>query len=230
MLSKEKSETLVDTICGMIRMDIITQELLPGQKLQPKELAEKYGASETPVKFALERLVSEKMVEKFPRQGMRVKHIDLEEAIEIFELRRMMDLYYLKQIMVSVNTNDRLKNALIRNVDEHRKAITEYNEKQDPNLYQLHYEYDYLFHELYLKCSGNKTLVEMYQKTNPFVYRHYIYRRQTFERNLMAVEEHAQLIRAIFANDEEKVKESINRHIDNAINTITMIVKVDKIL
>ncbi|PWJ49820.1 GntR family transcriptional regulator [Faecalicatena contorta] len=230
MVSKKKNETLVDTICDFIRMDIIKQELVPGQKLQPKELAEKYGVSETPVKFAMERLVAEKIVENFPRQGMRVKYIDLEEAKEIFEIRRMMDLYYVKQIIVSVNTNDRLKNALIRNVDEHRKAITEYNKNQDPDLYQLHYKHDYQFHELYLKCSGNGTLVEMYQKINPFVYSHYIYRRQTFEKNLAGVEEHANLINAIFAKDEEKVKQSVNNHIDNAINTISMIVKVDKIL
>ena len=48
-----KKETLVDIICRNIRRDIIVGELIPGEKLMAKDLAEKYGTSETPVKLAL---------------------------------------------------------------------------------------------------------------------------------------------------------------------------------
>ena len=85
---------MVDTICRNIRRDIIAHELRPGQKINVKELAARYGTSETPVKIALNRLLSEQIVENFPRHGLKIKSIDEEEAKEIFSLRLMMDLYY----------------------------------------------------------------------------------------------------------------------------------------
>ena len=39
----DKKETLVDLLCKNIRMDIITQQFQPGQRLRTKELAVKYG-------------------------------------------------------------------------------------------------------------------------------------------------------------------------------------------
>ena len=41
----EPKETLVETICKKIRRDIIAHELMPGQKINVKELAKKYGCT-----------------------------------------------------------------------------------------------------------------------------------------------------------------------------------------
>lgn len=101
----ETKETLVETITRKIKLDIVGQELQPGQRIQAKELAKKYGTSETPVKLALNRLISEQVVEDFPRQGMRIKSMSEEDAIEIFNLRLMMDLYYTKEIIEAVQMN-----------------------------------------------------------------------------------------------------------------------------
>ena len=108
----ETKETLVDTIAKRIKQDIVVQELQPGQKVQAKDLARKYGTSETPVKLALNRLISEQVVENFPRQGMRIKPMNEEDAREIFSLRLMMDLYYTKEIIENVQVNKTLRNAL----------------------------------------------------------------------------------------------------------------------
>ena len=86
-------ETLVDTIYEQIRRDIVGHVLLPGQKLKTKELSARYGVSETPVKLALNRLCTEHIIDNYPRHGMKVHEFSPDEAGEIFDIRRMMDLY-----------------------------------------------------------------------------------------------------------------------------------------
>ena len=113
-----KKETLVDIICRNIRRDIIVGELIPGEKLMAKDLAEKYGTSETPVKLALNRMISEEVVENYPRQGMVIKPMTLSDAEEIFDLRLMMDLYYTKQIIEAVKVNKTLRRELEQNIEE----------------------------------------------------------------------------------------------------------------
>ncbi|MGV8149847.1 MAG: GntR family transcriptional regulator [Alkaliphilus sp.] len=92
-------QTLVDKVCENIRIDIIKQDLKPGDKIDIKSLSDKYGVSATPLKMALNRLVSENIIQNFPRQGMYIKTIKPEEINEIFEVRQMMDLYYARDII-----------------------------------------------------------------------------------------------------------------------------------
>lgn len=227
---KETKETLVDTICKRIRLDIVAQELQPGQKLQAKELAKKYGTSETPVKLALNRLIAEQVVENFPRQGMRVRPMNEEDAREIFSLRLMMDLYYTKEIIESVRMNKQLKEALTENVKKHMELIQKYTDHNDVELFMENYMLDNEFHELYLKCSGNKKLVDLYHSINPFMYSNYIFKKQSSEKDIAGVEEHQEIIQAIFDQDEERLRYWLRVHNNNAVKSIGIIMKIDRIL
>lgn len=227
---KQTKETMVDIICKKIRSDIVAQELKPGEKIKVKELAEKYGTSETPVKLALNRLLSEQIVENYPRQGMRVKPIDEEEAREIFSLRLMMDLYYTKEIIEAVHANNMLREALENNVNEHFEIMKKYGNENTVEKYMENYIHDSKFHELYLTCSGNKKLVELYHSVNPFIYSNYIFRKQSREKDFAGVEEHKKIIEAIFDRDEEKLRKCLTEHINNAVKAINMIIKINKML
>ena len=181
---KEASKaTLVDTICKKIRKDIVSRELLPGEKVKPKELAERYGTSETPVKLALNRLISEQIIENYPRQGMRIKDIDASEAEDIFNVRLMMDLFYTQEIIDSVSMNKSLQEALEKNVQEHTALLNSKEGLSEVELFQKNYNLDYEFHKLYLKCTGNKKLIDLFQYSNPFMYSNYIFSRQSKEKD-----------------------------------------------
>lgn len=228
-LEDSKKETLVDVICRNIRRDIIVGELQPGAKLLAKDLAEKYGTSETPVKLALNRMISEEVIENFPRQGMVVKPITLSDAEEIFDLRLMMDLYYTRQIIDAVRINKTLRRELEQNIEEHEEIMKKYLDTNDVELFLQDYNHDYEFHRLYLKCSGNQKLVDMYKRINPFIYSNYIFRRQSKEKDMAGLEEHKAILRAILDNDEERLRKCIKIHIQNAVDSIRIIMKCERI-
>lgn len=202
---ENKKETLVDIICRNIRRDIIVGDLQPGMKIMSKELAERYGTSETPVKLALNRMISEQIVENYPRQGMIIKPITLSDAEEIFDLRLMMDLYYTKEIINAVRINKSLRQDLADNIIEHEAIMNQYIGSDDVELFLQDYNHDYEFHRLYLRCSGNQKLVDMYKRINPFIYSNYISRPQSQDKDLAALEEHKAILNAIVEENEEEL-------------------------
>ena len=228
--ASETTETLVETISRKIKLDIVAQELQPGQRIQVKELAKKYGTSETPVKLALNRLISEQVVENFPRQGMRIRPLNEEDAREIFSLRLMMDLYYTREIIEAVQFNKVLQEALTANVNKHLEVIQRYADHNDLELFMENYMLDNEFHELYLKCSGNKKLVDLYHSVNPFMYSNYIFKKQSREKDISGVEEHREIIEAIFAKDEDRLRHWLKVHNNNAVKSINAIMKIDRMM
>ena len=223
-------ETLVDTICDNIKRDIIAHVLKPGEKIKVKELSERYGASETPIKLALNRLIAEQIIDNYPRQGMRVHALDADEAREIFDIRLMLDLHYAKQVIETVSFNKVFREELSKNVEEHLEVIERIANGGTVEDYIANYNYDYKFHELYLKCSGNKKALDVYRSINPFTYSNYVYRKQSKEKDLAGVEEHKKIIQAIFDQDEERLKECLRTHSENAVKSITFLLKMEKML
>lgn len=230
MANDTHKSTLVDMICDNIHKDITEGVLLPGQKINIQELSEKYGVSATPVKLALNRLISENIIQNFPRQGMRIRTVQAEEIDEIFSVRLMLDLFFIKEIITTVNFNEKIRKELMRNVEEHLKIVTDLTPDSSIDDYLQNYSYDYKFHELLLKCSGNKKIIDIFHYINPFLYSNYIFRRQSKEKNIGGVKEHEAILNAILSEDEEAAKEAMRVHIYNARKAIELILKVDKIL
>ena len=229
-MTKNNKTTLVDIIYDNIRKDITQGILMPGQKINIKELSERYGASLTPIKLALNRLISEKIVENYPRQGMKIKSVEAEEIAEIFDLRLMLDLWFTKEIVTSVSYNKELKEEFKKNVEEHLQSIRSLTPDSPVDVYLKNYDYDNKFHELLMKCSGNKKTIDMYHYINPFLYSHFIFRKQSKERDIDGVKEHEAILNAILSEDEEALREALRTHNRNSKKTIGHILKVDKIL
>ena len=221
--------TLIDTIYSSIRRDITMRVLQPGQKINIKELSERYGTSQTPIKLALNRLVSEKVIENYPRQGMAVRMASVREVEEIFDMRLMLYLHYTGKIIMTVNYNKDLHDELRRNVEEHTRVIESLTPDSPVDEYIKNYQLDYIFHKTYLKCSGCKKILEFYDFLNPFLYTNYIFRRQSKEKDLAGVREHSMILDAIESEDEKRLKEAIELHIHQARVAVGLILKVDEI-
>jgi DNA-binding GntR family transcriptional regulator len=221
--------TLIDTIYSNILRDITLRVLQPGQKINLKELSERYSSSQTPIKLARNRLVSEKVIENYPRQGMAVRSVSIQEVREIFEMRLMLYLNCIDKVIMTINYNRDLHEELTRNVEEHTKVIESLTPDSPVDEYLKNYQLDHLFHKTYLKCSGSKKMLELYDFLNPFLYTNYIFRRQSKEKDLAGVREHSVILSAIEAEDGEKLRNALELHILRARNTVALILQVEEI-
>jgi DNA-binding GntR family transcriptional regulator len=74
-----------------LRDAIIGGRLRPGDSLVISSLAKELGLSATPLREALGRLAAEGLVEMQPHGSARVASVDLHEAVEIYELRQLLE-------------------------------------------------------------------------------------------------------------------------------------------
>ena len=78
-------------VVAAVRTDILRGEYAPGQRLIEADLCARYGTSRFIVRSALQELSAQGLVEFQRNRGARVREISLGEAIEITEVRKLLE-------------------------------------------------------------------------------------------------------------------------------------------
>lgn len=103
--------TRSDWVEARLRAAILQGELQPGSRLHANDLADRWDVSATPLREAFQRLASDGLVEMLPQRGARVTQLSIADAVEIYELRLLLEPLCLRQ-------------SLAASDDEHRAEIT----------------------------------------------------------------------------------------------------------
>jgi DNA-binding GntR family transcriptional regulator len=82
---------LPEVIYNQIKEAILTGLHPPGAVLKQEDMAQRYGASRVPVREAFSRLEAEGFLTLRPRRGYAVLSFDVDEIIEIFDLRMIVE-------------------------------------------------------------------------------------------------------------------------------------------
>ena len=70
---------------------IVTLELRPGSVLSEAELSRKIRIGRTPMREALQRLQSQRLVTTLPRRGVMISEINIVDYLALLETRRVLD-------------------------------------------------------------------------------------------------------------------------------------------
>lgn len=81
----------VDAAYWAIRDALRTGLIGPGERLIELDLAAALGMSRTPIREALRRLEVERLIANAPRRGFVVPTVSLEDLVEIFEIRGVLE-------------------------------------------------------------------------------------------------------------------------------------------
>jgi len=98
-----------------LRSAIFQGKFAPGERLVISTLAEQLGVSATPLREALRRLSSEGLVELHAHGSARVAQVDLHEATEIYELRRVLEPMALERAVAK--GDDAYRHSVVRTWD-----------------------------------------------------------------------------------------------------------------
>ena len=78
-------------VMASIRTAIIEGDFAPNQRLVEADLSQQFNASRSAVRGALQDLANQGLVERIQNRGARVRAISLDEAIEITEVRMVVE-------------------------------------------------------------------------------------------------------------------------------------------
>jgi GntR family transcriptional regulator, carbon starvation induced regulator len=92
--------TRTDWAEGVLRREILTGQLRPGQRLKLSELIDRYpGLTPTPVREALSRLAGAGLVELLPQRGVRVSAGSRADLCDVYENRMVLETLALTRSM-----------------------------------------------------------------------------------------------------------------------------------
>lgn len=84
---REVYRSMQDIVFEALRDEILTGKLPPGSALNTLSLSRRLGVSRTPIREALNRLVSTGLVETVAHRGSFVRKLSVEQVVEIYYIR-----------------------------------------------------------------------------------------------------------------------------------------------
>ncbi|MEB8386728.1 GntR family transcriptional regulator [Rhodobacteraceae bacterium KMM 6894] len=142
------------TVYEALRSEILTLEAKPGEYLDETLLEKRFGVSRTPIREALIRLQSDRLVRFSANRGHFVEVVSIEQVPRIFEA---MDLYQAAVFRLAARWHE--PEALV-DLHQINDAYLKASESGD---YKLMAEMNHQFHLRIGKASGNPFLAEAYE-------------------------------------------------------------------
>ncbi len=186
---------------------ILSLELLPGEKLVLRDLAERLQMSRTPVREALVRLSAEGLVETIPHKGMRVSVPTAEATREIYEIIAGLEGQAAK--LAAERADPAVIDLLDRAVADQEAALA----ADDIAGWA---EGDRVFHELLLLAAGNQRMRRLMSHYEGHLQRIRIATAYQHRRPVQSVRDHRALVEAIRARDGERARLIHLAHRDQA--------------
>lgn len=205
-----------DKVYSVLREMIITLKLAPNERLNINGLSHKLGVSITPIRAALHRLERDELVRRVPRVGFFVATINQKQVINIFQIRRALELLALESAIK--NIDKALLQTLIHNMREVVKCL-EGHEKS------VIYEIDYKLHDFIIENSDNPSLQNIFADLMSFIQRsrniiryHLPPSEETWI--LHEVKQHILIAEYILHDDLEHAKQALSDHLNEIMQLI----------
>lgn len=208
------SELLVDQVYQDIRRRIVKGELAPESRLVTRELCEEYDISDTPLKQALNRLLSEGLVISIPRCGMRVRRLEQNDIREAIEARIMIESYAVDAAIRNVQSGSDLIARLEANVREDERLICEAGDfKEYSEIAEKELEVSQAFHEMLVASIGNQTILRAYHNIINHRYIYYQFNVNKTAQVMSSLKEHEQILECLRRCDAEGMRLAILHHL-----------------
>lgn len=206
--------TLADRVFSRLQDDIVRGHLLPGTKLGETELASRYGVSRGPLREAIRRLESRKLLERVPHVGTRVASLSLPALIEIYHVREALEGMAARLAAQAMTDEEIASLADLLRLHEQQQDL-----KEDVAYFQREGDLD--FHYRIIQGSHNETLSQMLIGGLYHMVRMYRYQFSTVaNRPQRALREHRGIVEALEARDGEMAELLMRRHISRARQNI----------
>ncbi len=198
---------LVDDATQALRDAILNGRLSAGARLRQTDLAGQLHISRTPIREALGRLQQEGLVELLPRGGVRVALLDLDEAVELYDLREVLD--GLAARLAARRIDAAGAGTLERALGRMARCI----ERENPNPW---FGAHVLFHEEIFRVAGHRRLQTLLPVVRLSIRHFHPLLLRTERRLETALAEHRRIFEAVTAHDAEAAEREARAHIANA--------------
>ena len=207
------SVTPTEAIVESLTRAIVEHRLQPGAKLAEQRLADQFGVSRTLVRQALFQLSQQRLVTLEPARGAFVAAPSIEEARQVFAVRRMLEAGLVKAFMAQ-QTEAQLR-ALEDHIAQEKMAIARGDVAGRTTLLGD-------FHVHMAQLMGNTVLADMLgELISRCALITLMYQSTTAATH--SVDEHSTLVDAMRAGDELLAVRRMDEHLRNVAATLNIL-------
>jgi DNA-binding GntR family transcriptional regulator len=186
-----------DMVAAMLREMILAGDLEPREPLRQRDLASRFGVSETPVREALRRLQSEGLVDSDVHRGAMVAEAEQGAVEEVSQIRAA-----LEALGASL--------AADRITDEELDQLRALHERMtDPDIGEAYYELNRKFHFLIYESAQSPLLLTLMR----LLWRSVSPGPRVARSRADSTRQHAELLRALAERDGTTAADLIKAHI-----------------
>lgn len=199
----DRPTSLAGRAYDLIKREIITGALRPGEYINESRLCSRLGIGRTPVHQAIAQLHQERFVEIFPRKGIIVRPISMDEYMQLDEVRLLLEVGAMRLVA------ERITPAEIRELEE----IMARGEtaRRSRNIEQLLF-FDHDFHSTLARSTRNPVLVGMLTAAYERSLR--VWFMSSSNLNIESnSDEHLRLLKALRDRDGDAAAEIMHAHI-----------------
>ena len=190
------TDSMTKQIYDVIKKDILEHRILPGEKVDTKNIAKANNISVMPVRTALRQLTTDGLLIDRERVGFFVRRYSADEIRQIMEMRIMFELHCLKNHITSID----------------KARVAEIADRlSGPVLKQELNNLDDEMHQLIVLSSNNQFIINEYTKLSAlFTMCIYSETRETLN---AAKEEHCNILKAILSDDTKTAIDLLETHL-----------------
>jgi DNA-binding GntR family transcriptional regulator len=204
---------LSDQVKGRLLQAILDGRYPPGARIVETRVAREFGTSQAPVREALRDLEALGVVEVSAFRGARVRHPSVEELLEAFEVRAVLETQGATLALGAVTEAD--IEQLEGYVEQMRRAA----EAGDPFAEATA---DAAFHGHVMRLSGNATLERVWWTLEPFLRTYITISSAQVDRHAIA-DRHTPLVAALRSGDRGDVQAAVEFHFDQAAKSLARV-------
>ncbi|MGI9136850.1 MAG: GntR family transcriptional regulator [Candidatus Nanopelagicales bacterium] len=206
-----KSPTAQELVLRELRSDIVLGVLAPGSQIVQEALAQGYGVSRVPLREALKILEGEGLVTHHPHRGYFVMDLSVEDLVEVYRLRSMLEAEALRASVPQLTDDDLVELRTLLAVVERASGEADLAALTVANR---------AFHFAIFEHSGMPRLVrvlhQLWDATD--VYRAIYFRSES---NRARIEgEHRQILEALEARDAERAVVTHEGHRTHSVEAL----------
>jgi DNA-binding GntR family transcriptional regulator len=184
---------------------ITTCALAPGASIDPGQLAEDLGLSQTSVREALALLAHENLVRVTSRHGLYVAEVNIPDLEQLSELRLPLESQAARLAARRATPDDQVVLETLRVEQAHAPA------DDRPRLIEL----DHRFHQAVTRAAHNKYLAQTLDHLFGLSRRLWYMALPQLGFLSTAVEQHLELVEAIKAGDADRAEQAMHGHVQD---------------
>jgi DNA-binding GntR family transcriptional regulator len=179
----------------------------PGDHVNEKELALRFGISRGPVREALRSLDSSGLVEQVPNRGFFVRRLTAAQACDVYDVRAV--LFGLAGKLLAERITD-------EGIAQLRTFVSDMDAAVAADDFEAYVKINFAFHEFIVVSAGNPTLAQQYLT---MVKQLRLYRARSLmlgESMHASHREHHAMVDAVAARDAGRALVAHSRHVEAA--------------